>query len=98
MMDDVSIKVNIADVVYPLKVTVEDEPKIRKAAKMINDKIKAYRDDYQLADKANLLSMVALQFAVELVQFKDRQWIEDVNISSDLAEIERILLETPDPL
>ena len=94
MMDDVSIKVNIADVVYPLKVTVEDEPKIRMAAKMVNDKVRAYRDDYQLADKANLLSMVALQFAVEIIQFKDKQWIEDVNISSDIAEMEKMLLET----
>jgi len=93
MMDDVSIKVNIADVVYPLKVTVEDEPKIRMAAKMVNDKVKAYRDDYQLADKANLLSMVALQFAVEIIQFKDKQWIEDINISSDIAEMEKMLLE-----
>jgi len=92
-MDDVSIKVNIADVVYPLKVTVEDEPKIRMAAKMVNDKVRAYRDDYQLADKANLLSMVALQFAVEITQFKDRQWIEDINISSDIAEMEKMLLE-----
>jgi cell division protein ZapA (FtsZ GTPase activity inhibitor) len=93
MMDDVSIKVNIADVVYPLKVTVEDEPKIRMAAKMVNDKIRTYRDDYQLADKANLLSMVALQFAVEIIQFKDKQWIEDINISSDIAEMEKMLLE-----
>jgi len=93
MMDDVSIKVNIADVVYPLKVTTEDEPKIRMAAKLVNDKVKAYRDDYQLADKANLLSMVALQFAVEIVQFKDKQWIEDINISSDIAEMEKMLLE-----
>ena len=93
MMDDVSIKVNIADVVYPLKVTVEDEPKIRMAAKMVNDKVRNYRDDYQLADKANLLSMVALQFAVEILQFKDKQWIEDINITSDIAEMEKMLLE-----
>ena len=93
MMEDVSIKVNIADVVYPLKVTTEDEPKIRMAAKLVNDKVRAYRDDYQLADKTNLLSMVALQFAVEIVQFKDKQWIEDINISSDIAEMEKMLLE-----
>jgi len=93
MMEDVSIKVNIADVVYTLKVTTEDEPKIRMAAKLVNDKVRAYRDDYQLADKTNLLSMVALQFAVEIVQFKDKQWIEDINISSDIAEMEKMLLE-----
>ena len=95
MKEEISIKVNIADVVYPLRVTVEDEPNIRKAAKLINDKIRMYRDDYQLADKANLLSMVALQFAVEIVQFHDKNWIEDTNISTDIAEINQILDELP---
>jgi len=94
MKEEISIKVNIADVVYPLRVALEDEPNIRNAAKLINEKIRTYRDDYQLADKANLLSMVALQFAVEIVQFHEKKWIEDVNISSDIAEIAQMLDET----
>jgi len=93
MKEEISIKVNIADVVYPLKVLVEDEQNIRKAAKLINDKIRTYRDDYQLADKSNLLSMVALQFAVEIVQFNEKKWIEDINISADIAEIAQLLDE-----
>ena len=93
MKDEISIKVNIADVVYPLKVFTEDEPNIRKAAKLINEKIRNYRDDYQLADKANLLSMVALQFAVEVIQLNDKNLIEDRNITSDIAEISQILSE-----
>jgi cell division protein ZapA (FtsZ GTPase activity inhibitor) len=93
MKEEISIKVNIADVVYPLRVAVEDEQNIRKAAKLINEKIRTYRDDYQLADKANLLSMVALQFAVEVIQFNEKKWIEDINISTDIAEIAQILGE-----
>lgn len=93
MKEEISIKVNIADVVYPLKVAVDDEQNIRKAAKLINEKIRIYRDDYQLADKTNLLSMVALQFAVEVVQSADKKWIEDVNISTDIAEIAQLLEE-----
>jgi cell division protein ZapA (FtsZ GTPase activity inhibitor) len=95
MKEEISIKVNIAEVVYPLKVSIEDEHNIRMAAKLINDKIRAYRDDYQLADKSNLLSMVALQFAVEIVQFREKQWIEDKNISTDITEIAHILEDMP---
>ena len=93
MKEEISIKVNIADVVYPLKVNIEDEPNIRKAAKLINEKIRNYRDDYQLADKANLLSMVALQFAVEVIQLNEKHLIEDINLSSDIDEISKMLNE-----
>ena len=37
--DKLSIRVNIADRFYPLKVERKDEEKIRLAAKMINEKV-----------------------------------------------------------
>ena len=36
-MGEISIKINIADRVYPLKVNMEEEEIIRRAAKLIND-------------------------------------------------------------
>jgi len=38
MDDKLSIRVNVADRYYPLKVERENEEKIRKAARMINEK------------------------------------------------------------
>ena len=42
MKDKLSIKVNVADRYYPLKIVREDEEKIRKAAKLINEKVSFY--------------------------------------------------------
>ncbi len=51
-MGEISIKINIADRVYPLKVNMEEEEVIRRAAKIINDRIKEYQDNYAVRDKA----------------------------------------------
>jgi len=37
MEEKLSIRVNIADRYYPLKIERDDEERIRRAAKMIND-------------------------------------------------------------
>jgi cell division protein ZapA len=94
MKEEISIKVNIADVVYPLKISLSDEENVRKAAKLINEKIRIYREDYQIQDKGNLLSMVALQFACELLQYKEKEWIEDNGISDSVREINTLLEES----
>ena len=39
MEEKLSIKVQIAERFYPLKIDRQDEEKIRKAAKLINDKV-----------------------------------------------------------
>jgi cell division protein ZapA len=91
MKEEISIKVNIADVVYPLKVVLDDEENVRKAAKLINEKVRLFRDDYPAADKVNLLSMVALQFATELLLYREKNWIEDDGITNDLKQISELL-------
>ncbi len=54
-MGEISIKINIADRVYPLKVNMEEEEIIRRAAKLINDRIKEYQENYAVRDKQDLL-------------------------------------------
>ena len=43
MSDQQSIQISIADRYYPLKVSLQDEEKIRAAVKIINDKVDLYR-------------------------------------------------------
>jgi len=43
MDDKLSIRVNVADRYYPLKVEREDEEKIRRAARLINEKVLQYK-------------------------------------------------------
>jgi cell division protein ZapA len=94
MKEEISIKVNIADVVYPLKVSIQDEENVRKAAKLINEKIKLFKNDYEISDKSNLLSMVALQFACEVLQYKDKAWIEVDGVSVQVKDIQNLLAES----
>src|SRR5690606_5439626 len=41
-MGEISIKINIADRIYPLRITTEEEEIVRRAAKLINDRMKEF--------------------------------------------------------
>ncbi|MCB8964149.1 MAG: cell division protein ZapA [Bacteroidales bacterium] len=68
MEDKLSIKVNVADRYYPLKIDRADEEKIRKAAKLINDKVLQYKQRYTDKDVQDFLAMAALQFVIKLIE------------------------------
>lgn len=93
MSEEVSIKVNVADRVFPLTVNIDEEEKIRKAAKLINNKIQYYKESFEIKDKDVLLSMVGLELATEAVEFQSKKWIEDNGISDKINEIEALLKE-----
>ncbi len=90
-MDELSIKVNIADRFYPLSVTAEQEEQVRKAAKLINDKLKVYEKQFSVKDKQDILSMCALELATELIKLQDKPLIEDNGLSAELKEIHNLL-------
>lgn len=64
-MDTLSIKLKIADRDYPLKVAYEEEEHIRKTARILNEKIKEYRESFGIEDKQDLLAMVAFEILVD---------------------------------
>lgn len=94
-MDELSIKVNIADRFYPLSVNAEQEEQVRKAAKLINDKLKAYEKQFSVKDKQDILSMCALELATELIQLRSKPLIEDDGLSEELAKIQHLLKQVP---
>lgn len=94
-MDELSIKVNIADRFYPLSVNAEQEEQVRKAAKLINDKLKAYEKQFSVKDKQDILSMCALELATELIQLRSKPLIEDDGLSEELSKIQHLLKQVP---
>ncbi len=64
-MDELSVKIKIADREYPMKVKRKEEEKVRAAGKVINEKIKYYRDQFGIDDKQDLLAMVAFDCLVD---------------------------------
>ena len=82
MEDKLSIKVNIADRYYPLKIDRGDEEKIRKAAKMINDKVLQYKQRYTDKDVQDFLAMAALQYVIKVIECETT-----IEVSPELDEI-----------
>ena len=72
MDDKLSIRVNVADRFYPLKIDSRDEEKIRKAAKLINEKVLQYKQRYNDKDLQDFLAMAALQFVIKLIESENR--------------------------
>ncbi len=68
-----TIRVSIAERHYPLKIDKEeDEERIRKAAKLINDRLLQYKQRYSDKDVQDFLAIAALQFAVKLIELETK--------------------------
>jgi cell division protein ZapA (FtsZ GTPase activity inhibitor) len=67
MDEKLSIRINIADRYYPLKIDRDDEEKIRKAARTINEKVLQYKQKYADKDTQDFLAMAALQFVIKVM-------------------------------
>lgn len=85
-MDDgrISVRITIADRIYPLKIAMESEENLRKAANIINSEIEKYMDfpDRDIQDK---LAVSALYFVVKLLD------LESLNNDKSLfSEIEKL--------
>ncbi len=72
MDDKLSIRLNIADKYYPLKVERDEEERLRKAAKLINDKILQYKQKYTSKDVQDFMAMVSLQFATKYLECEEK--------------------------
>jgi cell division protein ZapA (FtsZ GTPase activity inhibitor) len=91
MKEQISIKVTIAGKIFPLKVAASEEENIRKAAELINNKLRTYTEEYSIKDKQAALSMSALEIASELLNV-DNSFLEQKQLLADeIAKIERVL-------
>jgi len=89
MDDKLSIKVNVADRYYPLKIERRDEEKIRKAARLINEKVLQYKQRYLDKDVQDFLAMAALQYVTRIIEMEDK---------TDISPLEQRLQELNEEL
>jgi cell division protein ZapA len=89
MDEKLSIRVNIIDRFYPLKIDKKDEEKIRKAGKIINDKVLQYKQKYSDKDAQDFLAMAALQYATRLIELEGKE---------DLSPLEESIKELNEEL
>lgn len=86
-METLSIKIKIGDREYPMKVKAEDEAKIRRAGKLINERIKQYRDEFGLDDRQDLLAMVAFDCMVETMELSEMSSEDSEKVTSTIQQI-----------
>jgi len=80
-MGELSIKIKIGDREYPMKVDSAEEERLRIAGRVVNEKMKSYRDHFGIDDKQDLLAMVAFDCLVE----KMRSDAASSGITNDIA-------------
>ena len=85
MDDKLSIRINVADRYYPLKIDRSDEEDIRKAARMINEKILQYKQKYVDKDIQDFLAMASLQYVIKMLELESKK--ESTDLSESLKEL-----------
>ena len=88
--EEISIKINICDRFYPLRIKTSEEENVRKASKRINERAKFYIENFSVQDKQDALSMVALEFASETKENASGE-VNYENINNKLMHIEQML-------
>ena len=89
----INVNVVIADRPYPLKVTPEEEEHVRKAAKLINQKVLEMKKAYGGKDKQDFLAMAALLLVTDFLHLKSSLKYEDISLNQNLEELDNILTE-----
>ncbi len=92
-MSHVSVKVEIAGGIYPLKVKDEDEHSVKEAVELINQKISELEKTYGIKDKKDVLAMVALQLVSELQKQKSTAEKELSTLKVMFQDVEQMLIK-----
>ena len=87
-MDLLSIKIKIADREYPMKVKPDEEARVRSAGKLINEKLRSYRDKFGIDDKEDLLAMVAK------LKGEEEATVIDKTAENTISALDELIKET----
>tara|TARA_B100001059_G_C17335350_1_gene333260 strand:+ start:246 stop:527 length:282 start_codon:yes stop_codon:yes gene_type:complete len=66
-MESLKIKVTVANRTYPLTIKRDDEEQVRKAVKVIEERLKVYEKSFAARDTQDLLSMCLLEMSVKVL-------------------------------
>jgi len=90
-VDKLSIKLHIANRIYPMKIERKSEEYIRNAVKKIEGRLKFYEDNYAIKDKQDLLAMCLIEYASKFETVNNKKVVEDDGLTEKLAELDAIL-------
>ena len=66
-MGDIKIEINILGRKYPITITPEEEEKFKEANRLVEEKVKHFRDTIKINDIQDLLAMVSFDAMVDKI-------------------------------
>lgn len=90
-MGEVSIKIKIAEREYPMRVEASEESVIRASAKMVDEKLKTYKEQFGINDKQDLLAMVAFDCMIQQMRADDIDAGLDSKVSDKVTALDLII-------
>ena len=76
-----------------MKVAVEDEERIRKAGKILQENIKKYREEFGIDDNQDLLAMVAFDCMVEKMKMQETSTDTDDSALDHVARLNQLITD-----
>ena len=77
-----------------MRVKPDDEEKIRKAGKLINEKIKSYKEKFGIDDKQDLLAMVSFDILIDKIETDRNMENSDENISNKIDYLNNLISQS----
>jgi cell division protein ZapA len=93
-MEELSIKIKIADREYPMKVKRVDEERVRMAGKLINEKIKSYREQFGIDEKQDLLAMVAFDCLIDKMATEETHQVIDQTVFEKVDRLNQLVSQS----
>jgi cell division protein ZapA len=93
-MEELSIKIRIADRDYPMKVKRDDEERVRMASRLINEKLKSYREQFGIDDKQDLLAMVAFDSLVEKMTSEESYQLVEQTVHEKVSHLNQLVSQS----
>ncbi|GAB3234562.1 cell division protein ZapA [Hymenobacter seoulensis] len=90
-MSDLSIKIRVADRDYPMRVSPQDEERLRMAGRLLNERLKEFREQYGIQDKQDLLAMIALSTMADRLKVSKEKDGTDAALTERLARLDELL-------
>lgn len=92
-MAELSIKLKIGNREYPMRVKAEDEERIRRAGKILNEKMKSYHERFGIEDNQDLLAMVAFDCQVEKMKSEESKTVTSEDSLAQIQYLNQMIAE-----
>tara|TARA_B110000003_G_scaffold272528_1_gene308568 strand:+ start:674 stop:961 length:288 start_codon:yes stop_codon:yes gene_type:complete len=90
-MDKLSVKLHVANRIYPMKIEHKSEEFIRNAIKKIDKRLKFYEENYAIKDKQDLLAMCLIEYASKFESVNNEKFVDDIGLNQKLSNIESLI-------